>query len=477
MLENPSASASSLTLLDRVLLSPRKWMLAVIALLIALLVLMEWTLHIDYSLGVLYIIPMIFGGLVLNRSQTIALAFFCAFARGLFTNVPSVLEYWLRFVMATLAYTCAALLVLEIRRNRQMYIVHVAQLEEQQSLLREAEDQLRLLAESSPAAIMTIDENGQVLAANRSTLEMFNLEAASDLLGRSIQPYLPLLGDVIRFDAGKRSFRTAVQCWGRRTNGRSFLAQTWFSTYVAGTHKRLAAIAVDISEDVRDREEQHLQQLSRNNRVFAGAVSHEIRNLCAAVNVVCSNLGRTPGMAENADFSSLQMLVEGLNRLASFELKNRTQTLPTVQIKDVLNRFMIVSVSSWEDAGGSISIDVPPDLPRVSGDLHELLQVLLNLSQNSLRAVSNAPERKLSISVTFDTPFVQMKICDSGPGVSDQAALFHPFRSGSASSGLGLYVSRALVRNFGGELSYLPTSEGACFLLELILPAFAQNGV
>src|ERR1700733_8486021 len=92
-----------LPLLDRVLLARRERMLAVVALLIALLVLLEWVINIDYSLGVLYIIPMMFGGLVLNRSQTVALAFFCAFTRGLFTTVPTVTEYWLRFVMATLA--------------------------------------------------------------------------------------------------------------------------------------------------------------------------------------------------------------------------------------------------------------------------------------------------------------------------------------------------------------------------------------
>ncbi len=468
---------SSISLLDRLLLTPRRLMLAIMASLIAFLVLLEWTLHIDYSLGVLYIIPMLFGGLVLNRTQTVALAFFCAFARGLFTNVPTVLEYWLRFTMASLAYTCAALLVVEIRRNRQMYIVHVSQLEEHEALRREAENLLQVLVESSPAAIMTINENGEVLAANRATLEMFSLEAPQDLLGQSIQPYLPLLGDTIRFDSGQRSFRTAVQCWGRRQDGRAFLAQVWFSTYAAGVHKRLAAIAVDISDEVRDREEQHLLQLSRNSRVFAGAVSHEIRNLCAAVNVVCSNLGRSPGMAANADFRSLQTLVEGLNLLASFELKNRTQTQATVQIKEVLNRFLIVSSSSWEEAGGSIHVDIPPAIPRVSGDLHELLQVLLNLSQNSLRAVSNAAERKLMISITVDTPFIRMKVSDSGPGVTDAEALFQPFRSGSASSGLGLYVSRALVRNFGGELNYVPTSQGACFQVELMLAGLSQDEV
>jgi two-component system, LuxR family, sensor kinase FixL len=58
--------------------------------------------------------------------------------------------------MATLAYCGVGLFVVELRRNRQMYIAHLTQIEKQQALRREAEEQLRVLAESSPAAIMTM---------------------------------------------------------------------------------------------------------------------------------------------------------------------------------------------------------------------------------------------------------------------------------------------------------------------------------
>jgi two-component system, LuxR family, sensor kinase FixL len=472
----PETLEYPVTLLDRLLLMPRNRMLIAVASLIGFLVLLEWMIQIEYSLGVLYIIPMMLGGLVLSRSQTVALAIFCAFARGLFTNLPTQLDYWLRFLMAMLAYASAALLVLEIRRNRQMYIVHLAQLEEQESLRREAEDQLRVLAESSPAAIMTLDENGQVLAANRATVEMLNLESSAEFLGQSIQPYLPLLADALRFDSGERNFRTAVQCWGKRKDGTAFLAQTWFSTYLVGSRKHLAAIAVDTSDEMRDREEQHLQQLARNNRVFAGAVSHEIRNLCAAVNVVCSNLSRKEGMLANADFQSLQTLVQGLSKLASFELKNRTASTPTVRVEELLDRFQIVAATSWEESGGTVTLSVPQGIQPVSGDMHELLQVLLNLSQNSLRATANSMEKQLSVSVEYVAPMVRIQIRDSGPGVSDPTSLFQAFQSGSNSTGLGLYVSRALVRNFGGELSYLSNTPGACFLLELLAAEFAQDG-
>ena len=158
---------------------------------------------------------------------------------------------------------------------------------------------------------MTIDEKGNLLAVNRATLEMLGLEG-SGLIGRSICPYMPIFTDALQIDSAHRMFRTAAQCWGHREDGSAFIAQTWFSTYFTDGRKRLAAIAVDTSEEMRDREEQHLEQLSSNNRILAGAVSHEIRNMCAAVNVVCSNLQRKPGLAEDQDFAALQTLVGGL---------------------------------------------------------------------------------------------------------------------------------------------------------------------
>jgi two-component system sensor kinase FixL len=467
MAANSNKTVGTHTALDRLFLLPRKVILLCVALLILLLVTTEWIINIEYSLGVLYILPMLLGGVVLNRRQVVALALFCAFARGLFTDLPTYLDYALRFAMATLAYCGAGLFVVELRRNRQMYIVHLTQIRKQQALRQEAEEQLRVLAESSPAAIMTIDENGIVLAANRATLEMLGLEQAG-LIGHPIAPYIPIFANALRIDGSHRSFRTATQFWGHRENGSAFIAQTWFSTYLSDGKKRLAAIAVDVSEEMRDREEQHLEQLSSNNRILAGAVSHEIRNMCAAVNVVCSNLQRKPELAEDEDFAALQALIGGLTQLASFELRTRTRSVAPVQLHELLDRFLIISERSWEEIEGQITIDMPKSIPPALGDANELLQVLLNLSRNSLRAVADCPKRELSIPVSVKPSVICLQICDSGPGVAHPELLFHAFQKGADSTGLGLYVSRALVRNFGGELRYQSSEAGACFVLELL---------
>jgi signal transduction histidine kinase len=53
--------------------------------------------------------------------------------------------------------------------------------------------------------------------------------------------------------------------------------------------------------------------------------------------------------------------------------------------------------------------------------------------------------------------------------------LFQPFQKGADSTGLGLYLSRAFVRSFRGDLRYEPTAKGCCFVIELALAAPAAR--
>src|SRR5262249_21619404 len=137
---------------------------------------------------------------------------------------------------------------------------------------------------------LSTDAVGGVLACNKAANLLFLIPANETLLGRSIGRYIPLLADALKFHAGAEGLRTAAQCQGRRENGEIFLAHTWFSSYLTPEGPRLAAIVVDSSEEMRDREEEGLRQLLRGNRIAAAAVSHEVRNLCDAIGLICSNL-------------------------------------------------------------------------------------------------------------------------------------------------------------------------------------------
>jgi len=98
-----------------------------------------------------------------------------------------------------------------------------------------------------------------------------------------------------------------------------------------------------------------------------------------------------------------------------------------------------------------------------------LLPAFLTLLQNSHRAVLESPSRELNITVSVGDRNAIVRFQDSGPGVSAPERLFQPFQQGSDGTGLGLYISRAIVRSYGGELRFEPQSSGSCFEVELQL--------
>jgi signal transduction histidine kinase len=333
---------------------------------------------------------------------------------------------------------------------------------------RALEEQLKTLVQSSPAAILTADGAGKVLAANRAAQVLFQIPARESLEGRNIGDYIPLLSDVLKVPCGPEGFRTATQCQGRRENGEIFMANTWFSSYLIGPDVRLAAIIVDSSEEMRDREEEGLRHLIRINRIAAAAVSHEVRNLSSAISLVSGNLQARQRGTHDEDLRSLTTLVQGLERIASWELQSSThESLDEVELQEVLDHLRIIIEPAWQEIGGDIVWPALPETSVVLAEPHGLLQVFLNLARNSHRAVQDCDVRELRISVTVEGRTVCVFFHDSGRGVPEPERLFVPFQPGSDGAGLGLYVSRAMMRNYGGDLRLQHQERGACFRVEI----------
>lgn len=452
------------------MLSNRTAVLCAAAGMVCSIAALEWFFDLSYSLGLLYLVPVVLASTVVAWWQVPIVAMICAFTRGQFDLEVSPLEHWLRFTMATVAYSGSGLLVSQITASRRTALMHYARLRFEQRLRHRAESQLRLLAESSPAAILTISNEGTIVAANRAAHLMLGFEDKDSLLDRAVGDYFPIFRNALHLGPDIEDVRTSATTWAKREDQTSFPASTWFSIYGTGSQRNLAAIVVDNSEEVRDRERMHYEQLASHSQVLAGAVSHEIRNLCSAIAVVGSNLDRRLKLVNDLDFSALKNLIEALGRLASFDLSKRRRMQPvSVSLPEIAQKFSVIVDQDWSDAGGRVEWILPPDLPRLEADPHSLLQVLLNLSQNALRASAYSERKELRLEAEHRGEIVTLKVSDAGPGVSDASNLFKAFTPGSEGSGLGLYISREMAKSFDGDLRYVPTNEGCCF--EITVPA------
>jgi len=133
----------------------------------------------------------------------------------------------------------------------------------------------------------------------------------------------------------------------------------------------------------------------------------------------------------------------------------------------VLDETRIVIEPSLREAGIDVVWDVSPGLPLVQADHHSLLQVFVNLARNSQQALENCERRQVRIAASLERDLVVVRFRDTGPGVPRPDELFRPFQPGAHSFGLGLYISRAILRSHGGGLRHEPQPSGCCFAVEL----------
>jgi PAS domain S-box-containing protein len=437
--------------------------------MIAIVALFDWRVESNVFFGFLYLFPMLTLGNCLPRWQLAMVAGGCTFlAEWLGPGQWLPQEGIPRDIFIFTAYMGTGLFAYESARNRQLAAQHVQEMEQEVELRREAEQQLKVLIESSPAAIVTLDSAGRILMANLAAHRLLGFEPET-LIGESINSFLPSLASVPPADESTPSFRTAMQCPGRRRDGEVFLADIWFSTYKTKSGARLAAMVIDSSEDLRDREEFSLHQLLAGSRLVVGAVSHEIRNVCSAISVVYTNLSRSAVLAQNEDFRALGTLVEGLGKIATLELRQSaaSQEITGVDLYQLLEELRIVTEPALQESGIAVRWDLPDGLPRVWADRHSLLQVLLNLVKNSQRAMQDSHSKELTVSSSREGERVVVRVRDSGGGIANPERLFQPFQPGAEATGLGLYLSRAFVRAFKGDLRYEPGPASACFALDL----------
>jgi signal transduction histidine kinase len=441
----------------------RTKLLLIAGLLMVAIAVVDWKTTPYLSLGFLYLFPMIIVGGLLSRFQIVGIALICAVLQEMFSNLPTESEAIIRLILSSAGFAGTGLFISEMMRNRRIVMQHVEALEQQMKLRQEAEEQLRSLVESSPAAIVTIDSDGKILLANGAAQQLLAPDPAAPLPGCTIRSYLPALETVLK-TRSSRSFRTTLQCTGQRSDGEVFLAGIWFSTYHTEFGPRLAAIIVDLSEDLRNREDLSLDYLLKNSRILMSAVAHEIRNLCSAVLVVYKNLAKIKYVESSEDFKALGGLIQSLERVSALELGSTpAQSGERVELTSVLDEVRVLIESTSHEAGVGVLWDIQESLPVVWADRYGLIQVFLNLAKNSQRAMTSTQKKELRISAREESGSVVIRFEDTGIGIASPENLFRRFQPGAKSSGLGLYVSRAIMRSFGGELRYEPRSEGCCF--------------
>jgi len=254
----------------------------------------------------------------------------------------------------------------------------------------------------------------------------------------------------------------------------------------------LTALLLGAVVDERRRSEQRLRErdleLSRAMRFavageLASATTHELNQpMTALVSYLnaAEILARAPGDDERLRATVRKAAAEALrasevlHRLRNFYIGGRSRR----------ERVNILSLAQAVAAGftervqrGRVALDVraDTDLPVIEGDETQLHIVLHNLVTNALDGVErrNGGTKRVEVRLKDEDGAVNITVEDSGHGIDATIAdrLFEPFVTSKPDGmGLGLAISRTLVRARGGDLSASASEKLGGAKMRVVLP-------
>jgi two-component system sensor histidine kinase KdpD len=218
---------------------------------------------------------------------------------------------------------------------------------------------------------------------------------------------------------------------------------------------------------------QILQARENLERALLNSISHDLRTPLASITGALSSLRDQEGLDETARTELLATACEEASRLNRFvgNLLDMTRLeAGAVRLKYTpcdVEELIGCALSVLDPRLGKreIAVRLPPDLPLVMLDMGCMIQVLVNLLDNSLKY--SPQDQPIGINARTDREWLVMEVIDHGPGVAeaDLERIFDKFHrvpapEGTRGTGLGLSICKGFVQAHGGKISAAITPGG-----------------
>ena len=328
-----------------------------------------------------------------------------------------------------------------------------------------------LIIEGMPDGVLVLDARGLIAEINPAAMNMLGLDASA--LGQDAQLRLAPWPELTQAIGGHEKRHITIANAG--TPAQQFAGQVTPLHHRGELCGQLLLLhdvgAEKLAENAR-RECEAAEAANRAKSLFLANMSHEIRTPLNAILGFAQVLGRDAGMnaTQRGNLASIRRsgehllnLIDDILDLAKIEAGKVSLQIKPIDLKGFLGELGTFFQHRAKERGLSLTIHAEDCPAFFGGDEMRLRQVLINLLGNAIKftpsgsvilGVENLPGTLLRFSVT-----------DTGYGIAhaDMVRLFEPFSQSAIGSkvregtGLGLALSRKLVRLMGGELEVVST--------------------
>ncbi len=221
-----------------------------------------------------------------------------------------------------------------------------------------------------------------------------------------------------------------------------------------------------------------LVEIDEQRRALLRPVSHDLRTPLATIRAVTSDLADESAhdpatrvellelVGDEAD--RLDRLVANLLSLSRIEAGAFSPDRQAIDVGELVEERVRRLSRLFRQV--RLQVSTPDEPAVIEGDHSQLQQVVTNLLENAARYAPAASTLRVEVATSVDA--VTCTVADEGPGVADweREQIFEPFRrgQGSASSGIGLAICKAIVEAHGGDIAVSRTpGGGATFRVDL----------
>ncbi len=356
-------------------------------------------------------------------------------------------------------------------------------------------DLLEAIFANAPVGAAVLDHEARYVRANDALARMNGTPAGSHV-GRTVRE---VAGDAV-WEAARAEFEHVLSTGEPRqfefsapTPGTGGEAQHWFVSYYPirsrGVVDGVGAVIVDLTD--HRRAEARLVALNERLSEFVSVAAHEIRTPLTSVAGYAGRLrrlldrraadSRADASADVALHEAVDVLADEADRLRRtvdlfLDLARIDTVRPPPEVSEVdLVALVDARLREYRRRypAATIRLRRPAEPVVALANEDGVSQILGNLIDNAVKYGDDDPH--VTVSVEGDAARCVVRVADGGPGLAPEvrAHLFERYFRGPGDQqrrrghGIGLYISREMAREMGGDLEAATPAAGAEFVLSL----------